>query len=105
MSRINAILTASVAALLLGGNAFAGALQPAVGEAPFASEPVVTSSTLKRADVRAEAARHQPAAGELAAPAQAQVDSDLSRPEVRQATRNAIEHGYRVPSGAMNARS
>ena len=105
MSRINSILTASVAALLLGGNAFAAGLQPAAGEAPFADQAAVGTSLVQRADVRAEAARQQPVAGELVAPTQARQDSRFTRPEVRQATRNAIEHGYRVPSGAMNARS
>lgn len=105
MSKLNALVATSVAALLLGGNAFAGTLQPAAGEAPFANEPVVATSTVKRADVRADAARNHPAAGEQAAPAQVRVDSDLTRPEVRQATREAIQDGYRVPSGAMNPRS
>ena len=103
MSKLNTLIAGSIAALLLGGTAFAAGLQPAAGEAPFDQQVIQATSTLERAEVRAQAAQQQPAAGAFSAQAEAPQASDLTRAEVRQATREAIEHGYRIPSGAQNS--
>ncbi len=100
MTRFNTILATSAAFLMLSGNAFAGTLQPAAGEAPFFNEPVVAGSSLQRAEVRADAVRHLPASGEFSDHAEVkQAGSDVTRAEVRQDTREAIAHGFRVASG------
>ena len=99
MTKFNASIAAVAATLLLSGQAFAGSLQPAAGEAPFAEAPVVLASSVQRQDVRADAARQLPAAGELSAQAAPVAPSDVTRADVRLATRDAIAHGYRVASG------
>ena len=99
MTKFNASIAAVSAALLLSGNAFAGAVQPAAGEAPYADTPVVLASSVQRQDVRADAARQMPATGELSAQATPLAPSDATRADVRMATRDAIAHGYRVASG------
>ncbi|MBS0597832.1 MAG: hypothetical protein JSR92_10975 [Proteobacteria bacterium] len=95
MTKIHASIAAVSAALLLSGNAFAA---PAAGEAPFADAPVLASS-VQRQDVRADAARNMPAAGEQSGVAVQAASSDVTRAEVRAATRDAIAHGHRVASG------
>ena len=55
--------------------------------------------TLQRAEVRADAVRHVPAAGEQNAQAAPVQPSAVTRAEVRAATRDAIAHGFRVASG------
>ena len=92
MSKFNAILAIAAASVLLSGNAFAASLQPAAGEAPFA-DTVVASSLVQRAEVRADAARHLPAAGEL------HVTSFAAHGWRRAATREAIAHGVRPATG------
>ena len=99
MTKFNASIAAVSAALLLSGNAFAGAVQPAAGEAPYADTPVVLASSVQRQDVRADAARQLPAAGELSAQAAPAAPTAMSRAEVRAATRDAIARGYRVAAG------
>ncbi|MEZ5608804.1 MAG: hypothetical protein R3E52_17255 [Burkholderiaceae bacterium] len=101
MTKFNASIAAVAATLLLSGQAFAGSLQPAAGEAPFAEAPVVLASSVQRQDVRADAARQLPAAGELSAVAVQAADPSIvvSRAEVRAATIEAIAHGYRVAAG------
>jgi len=49
--------------------------------------------------VRADAARNMPAAGEQSGVAVQAASSDVTRAEVRAATRDAIAHGHRVASG------
>ncbi|MEZ5607634.1 MAG: hypothetical protein R3E52_11015 [Burkholderiaceae bacterium] len=98
MKKLNASI-AVAAALLLSGTAFAGTFQPASGEAPFADQPVAASSTLQRQDVRADAARHMPAAGEMNAQAEPERASTVTRAEVREATRQAIASGFRPATG------
>ncbi len=97
MTKFNASIAA--AALLLSGTAFAGAVQPAAGEAPFFSAPVAVASSVQRQDVRADAARHLPAAGEMNAQVAPAAASTVTRAQVREATRDAMAHGYRVAAG------
>ena len=97
MKKLNASIAA--AALLLSGTAFAGSIQPAAGEAPFADQPVVASSALQRQDVRADAARHLPAAGEMNAQIAPELASTVTRAQVREATRQAIASGFRPATG------
>ncbi len=100
MTKFNASIAAAAAALLLSGNAFAASLQPATGEGPFFNEQPVSTSSLQRAEVRADAARHLPATGEFANHAEAQrTDAAVTRAEVRQQTREAIAHGFRLATG------
>ena len=99
MTKFNASIAAAAAALLLSGNAFAASLQPAAGEGPFFNEQPTVSSSLQRADVRADASGHMPAAGELNAQADAVQGSAVTRAEVRQQTREDIAHGCRPAAG------
>jgi len=88
---------ASVAAVLLAsGTAFAAGSQPAAGEAPFfqAQSVAAGASQVQRATVSAQAAL----AGNLPV-AQTATTSDLSRAQVREATREALTHGFRPASG------
>lgn len=97
MTQFKASIAAAV--LLLSGTAFAGSLQPAAGEGPFFNDAPVLANTVTRAEVRADAARHMPVAGELSAQAEPVQDSSVTRAEVRESTRQAIAHGYRVAAG------
>lgn len=99
MTKFNASIAAVAAALLLSGNAFAASLQPAAGEGPLFNETALAASSVQRQDVRADAARQLPAAGEQSAQAAPAAASDMSRADVRAATRDAIGHGHRVASG------
>ena len=99
MTKFNASIAAVAAAVLLSGNAFAASLQPAAGEGPFFNETALAASSVQRADVRADAARQLPAAGELSALAAPAAPTAMSRAEVRAATRDAIARGYRVAAG------
>ena len=99
MSKFNASILS--AALLLSGTAFAGAVQPAAGEAPLFNAPAQAASSVQRQDVQADAARHLPLAGEMNAQAAPAAPSTLTRAEVRQATRDAIAKGYRVATGEI----
>ena len=76
-----------------------GLLQPAAGEAPFFNAPVAVASSVQRQDVRADAARHLPAAGEMNAQMAPAAASSVTRAQVREATRDAMAHGYRVAAG------
>ncbi len=98
MSKFNASIL-SAAALLLSGAAFAGAVQPAAGEAPLFNAPAQVASSVQRSDVRLQAARQLPAAGEQSAQGTDVAASEMSRADVRQATREAIAHGHRVATG------
>ena len=89
--------TLVAAALLLSGTAFAA--QPAAGEAPFFSAPVASTSCVQRQEVMADAARHMPAAGEMSTQAAPAAASTVTRAQVREATRDAIAHGYRPATG------
>ena len=99
MTKFNPLFAAVAATVLLSGQAFAASLQPAAGEAPFA-DVAVSSSTLQRAEVRADAARHMPAAGDYSVPAsESAVASDVTRAEVRAEVRNALAHGFHIATG------
>lgn len=77
--------------------------QPAAGEAPLFNQVADTgASTVERAQVRADAAAHMPAAGELNAQAAPEAASPLSRAAVREATRDAIADGFQVQSGNLS---
>ncbi len=97
VKKLNASIAAAV--LLLSGSAFAGSLQPAAGEAPFAGQAVVLNSSLQRQDVRADAARQLPAAGEMSAQATPEPTSTVTRAEVREATRQALANGFHLAVG------
>ncbi|MFV0680110.1 DUF4148 domain-containing protein [Ottowia sp.] len=98
----NITLSSIVALAALSGSAFAASQMPESGVGPLFLNPPAVGSTLTRAEVRAEAIQNRPAAGEQTV---AQVQggySDQSRAEVRAELRQAIEHGYQVPSGVQN---
>ena len=102
MTKFNASIAAVSAALLLSGQAFAGSLQPAAGEAPFADTAPVLASNVQRAEVRADAARQLPAAGEMSAqaePAEQPTTAVASRAQVRAETREALANGYHIATG------
>ncbi|MBZ0224922.1 MAG: hypothetical protein K8F51_02975 [Comamonas sp.] len=96
MIRKNFAFASIAAALLASGTAFAAGSQPAAGEAPFFQAQSVAAGTsqVQRATVSAQA----PLAGNLPL-AQETVTSDLSRAQVREATREALAHGFRPASG------
>ena len=98
MTQFNAFIAAAAATVLLSGNAFAASLQPAAGEAPFA-ETTVLASGVQRSDVRADAARQMPVAGEMNTVAVQAAPSAMTRAEVRAATREAIARGFHPATG------
>lgn len=103
MNRIH-IPIAAVAALLLSGNVLAGSLQPAAGEGPFFNEQELSVSTKTRAEVRSAAVGHMPAAGAFSASNEVTAQPGIAtRAEVRQATRDAIEAGFRPATGTNNS--
>lgn len=103
MTHKKALFTSITAALLLSGTAFAADQQPAAGEGPFFQpQNIIATSQLQRAAVRAAAASQTPLAGNLPMGQQAVAESTLTRAQVREATREAINHGYRVQSGDLS---
>lgn len=103
MIRTHTTLSVIAAALLLSGTAFAADLQPAAGEAPFAlSQATPGTSVVQRADVRAAATSQAPVAGNLPVAQPRTEAGALTRAQVREATRDAIAHGYRVASGNLS---
>ena len=101
MIRKNFAFASIATALLVSGTAFAAELQPAAGEGPFFQSEAVATSQLLRADVAAQAVAQAPLAGNLPL-AQATVSSDLSRAQVREATREAIAQGFHPASGELS---
>ena len=103
MNRIH-IPLAAVAALILSGNVLAGSFQPATGEGPFFSEQELSVSTKTRAEVHSAAVQQMPASGAFSAASEADAQPGIqTRAEVRQATREAIEAGFRPATGANNS--
>lgn len=100
MIRKNFALATVAAALLVSGTAFAAGAQPAAGEAPFAAA-IVGTSQVQRAQVAADAVAQAPLMGNLPV-AQPVVASELSRAQVREATREAAMHGQRPLSGELS---
>lgn len=100
MIRKNFAFASIAAALLVSGAAFAADSQPAAGEGPFAQAAVGTSQ-VQRAQVAADAVAQAPLAGNLPV-AQPVVASDLSRAQVREATREAAIHGQHPLSGELS---
>lgn len=98
MIRKNFAFASVAAALLVSGTAFAA--QPAAGEGPF-FQPEVGTSQVARADVAAQAVAQAPLAGNLPV-AQTTVDSSLTRAQVREATREAIAHGFHPAAGELS---
>lgn len=98
MIRKNFAFASVAAALLVSGTAFAA--QPAAGEGPF-FQPEVGASQVARADVAAQAVAQAPLAGNLPV-AQTTVDSGLTRAQVREATREAIAHGFHPAAGELS---
>ncbi len=101
MIRKNFAFASIAAALLVSGTAFAGDLQPAAGEGPFFQPQTVVTGQLQRADVAAQAVAQAPLAGNVPA-AQEQVVSDLTRAQVREATREALAKGFHPASGELS---
>jgi hypothetical protein len=96
MSKFNASIL-SAAALLLSGAAFAGAVQPPPVR-PLFNAPAQVASSVQRSGVRRKppASCPPPASRALGTDVAA---SEMSRADVRQATREAIAHGHRVATG------
>lgn len=65
MTRLQTLIATAAVTLLASGSAFAGALQPAAGQAPFMDQMTTTQSVLTRSAVEAQAAAAQPAAGQF----------------------------------------
>lgn len=99
MTRFHSTLAIAATAALLSGSAGAAALQPAAGAQPLFSNVAASTSTLQRAAVRADAIAHAPAAGEMNAQAPQAAASTLTRAQVREATSQALSHGFHVRTG------
>ncbi|WP_028605719.1 hypothetical protein [Ottowia thiooxydans] len=104
--QIKNIAIATLLTAVFAGNAFAA--QPASGEGPLFLNEGVSTSTLTREAVRQEAIANPPATDGYTAVAytgvarKAAPASALTRSEVRENTREAIAHGFRVKSGEMS---
>ncbi|MFT3780239.1 MAG: DUF4148 domain-containing protein [Ottowia sp.] len=93
-------LSSVLALAAFSGSAFAAG--PASGEGPLFLDQPAQASTVSRAEVRAEAARQQPVAGDLSEAVAAQAESGLTRAEVRAQVREAVAHGRYVTSGELS---
>lgn len=101
MSKLNITLPAVIATLFVAGGAMAASLQPAAGEQPYFSEPVIASSTVSRAEVAAQAAAHTPAAGEMTATADAaDTGNTISRAQIRNETAAAASELGHFPAAS-----
>ncbi len=98
MTRVHALLAATVGAALLSGTALAAPLQPVAGVAPYEGPSLgdVTSNMLQRRDVEMDAAMHRPATGPFNAQGAPQAPSMLTRAQVRQDLLDAVAHGFRI---------
>ncbi|MBS0414165.1 MAG: hypothetical protein JSR68_07305 [Proteobacteria bacterium] len=94
-----AAVAAVAAAALFAGSAWAHPMHPAAGQAPLFNGAPTATHALQRASVQAEAVRQPPAAGEMNAHAQPVMSDGLLRADVRAATRQALEHGFRIAVG------
>jgi len=92
-------LSAVLALTAFSGSAFA--FGPASGEGPLFLDQPAEVSSLTRAEVRAEAGRVQPLAGNVQEDV-AQVNSRFTRAEVRQQTREAAAQGIHPASGEQS---
>ncbi|MBH1963526.1 MAG: hypothetical protein I8H77_04280 [Comamonadaceae bacterium] len=98
--KVKSIAIASVLAAVFAGNAFAA--QPESGEGPLFLNEAQAVSTLTREAVTREAIANPPAVnGYDDATAGVAMPSQVTRSAVREATRDAIAHGFRVKSGEM----
>ncbi|MBH1963527.1 MAG: hypothetical protein I8H77_04285 [Comamonadaceae bacterium] len=96
--QVKNIAIASVLAAVFAGNAFAA--QPVSGEGPLFLNEAQAVSTVTRDAVRQAAIANPPAVnGYDAASASTAVKSEVSRAAVREATLDAIAHGFTVKSG------
>ncbi|MFT4195189.1 DUF4148 domain-containing protein [Ottowia sp.] len=93
-------LSSVLALAAFSGSAFA--FGPAAGEGPLFLDQPAQASTVSRAEVRAEAARQQPVAGEMSEAVATQAGSGLTRAEVRAQVREAIANGSYVTSGELS---
>lgn len=103
MTKLNTILAAVAAALFMSGGAMAASLQPAAGEAPFFNEAPVSTSTVTRSAVEAQASAARPAAGNLPITSRVAANdpaSTLTRAEVR-----AQAAAFHPAAGQMSAGS
>lgn len=100
--KVKNIALATLLTAVFAGNAFAA--QPASGEGPLFLNEAAATSTLSRDAVRQEAIATPPASGAYTAVAvrASTPSSQFSRAEVRESTRQAIAHGFRVKSGEMS---
>ena len=101
MIRKNFAFAAVAAALLVSGTAFAADTQPAAGAFPLFQPQDIVVNQAQRADVAAQAIAQAPEAGNMPV-AQAAVKSDLTRAEVREATREAFAQGFRPAVGNLS---
>ena len=93
-------LSSVLALAAFSGSAFAAT--PAAGEGPLFLDQPAQASTVSRAEVRAEAVRQQPAAGESNGVVVTQGTSELTRAEVRAQVREAIANGSHVAVGELS---
>ncbi len=101
MIRKNFSFAAVAAALLVSGTAFAADTQPAVGAFPLFQPQNVVVNQAQRADVRAQAIAQAPEVGNMPI-AQPVVKSDLTRAQVRAATREALAEGFHPAVGNLS---
>ena len=101
MIRKNFAFAAIAAALLVSGTAFAGDTQPAAGAFPLFQPQNIVVSQAQRADVAAQAIAQAPEAGNMPV-AQPAVKSDLTRAQVREATREALAQGFHPAVGNLS---
>lgn len=99
MNKLNPFIVAAAATLLASASAFAAPLQPAAGQAPYFNGVPAAASAVQRQDVRAAAARQQPAAGETNALATPDAGSALTRAQVQGAMRDAVADGFHIATG------
>ena len=92
----------ALAALL--GASFAStsyAIQPEAGEGPLFQNEIATGSAVERAEVAQQAISSPPAVN-TGKEFNFGGKSALSRNEVREQTREALAHGFRIKSGEMS---
>lgn len=94
MIKMNATIAAAMAALLMAGSAMAATPADQSGNEPYESEMAATTSQVTRGAVEAEAAQHEPAAGQEDPAPAATADPQSTL------TRKAVEQGAAVQEPA-----
>lgn len=102
MSSLTSLVTATIAALALGGSAWAAV--PAAGEEPEFNT-LSSSSEFTRAEVEAKAAQEPPAAGQASDEGPAATSgSELTRAEVEDEVRAEEAQGHAFPDASGDQR-